>query len=62
MTLRKSGPEVRCDNETSRWTEEGPGGLVDARKQVERYISKYLRNIRAPMGAKPKLIAWMEVS
>ena len=55
-------PEVRCDKETSRWTEEGPGALVDARKQIERYISKYLMHIQAPMGAKPKLIAWMEIS
>lgn len=55
-------PEVRCDMETSRWTEDGPGALVDARKQIERYIRKYLMHIQAPMGAKPKLIAWMEAS
>ena len=55
-------PEVRCDKETSRWTEDGPGALVDARKQIERYIHKYLMRIQAPIGAKPKLIAWMEVS
>ena len=55
-------PEVRCDKETSRWTEDGPGALVDARKQIERYIHKYLMRIQAPIGAKPKLIAWMEAS
>ena len=55
-------PEVRCDKETSRWTEEGPGALVDARKNIERHIRGYLRDIQAPMGAKPKLIAWMEIS
>ena len=55
-------PEIRCDQNTERWTESGPGGLVDARKRIERHIRAYLRNIQAPIGVKPKLIAWMEVS
>ena len=55
-------PEIRCGEDTTRWTEDGPEGLVDARKKIERYIRKYLLQIQAPMGAKPKLIAWMEVS
>ncbi len=55
-------PEIRCGENTTRWTEYGPGGLVDARKQIERHIREYLRNIQAPMNAKPKLIAWMEIS
>ncbi len=56
-------PEVRCDKETSRWTEDGPGALVDARKKIERYIrDKDLKRIQTSMGAKPKLIAWMEIS
>ena len=55
-------PEIRCGKDTIRWTEEGPAGLTDTRKQIERYIRTYLRDIQAPMGAKPKLIAWMEVS
>ena len=56
-------PEVRCDKETSRWTEDGPGALVDARKKIERYIrNKYFKRIQAPMDLKFKLIAWMEIS
>lgn len=56
-------PEVRCDIETARWTEDGPGALVEARKKIERYIrNKYLKHIQTSMGEKPKLIAWMEVS
>ncbi|MDE0326137.1 MAG: helicase-related protein [Candidatus Poribacteria bacterium] len=55
-------PEVRCGEEAIRWTENGPGGLVDARKKIERHINKYLMRIQAPMGAKPKLVAWMEIS
>ena len=49
-------PEIRCDENTERWTESGPGGLVDARKQIERHIRKYLMHIQAPMGTKPKLL------
>ena len=45
-----------------RWTENGPGGLVDARKQIELHIRAYFKRIQAPIGTKPKLIAWMEIS
>ena len=54
-------PEIRCDKNAARWTNSGPGGLGEARKKVERHIRAYLRQIQAPMGAKPKLIAWMEI-
>ncbi|RKU11633.1 hypothetical protein C6501_12155 [Candidatus Poribacteria bacterium] len=54
-------PEIRCDIETKRYTEEGPGGLRDALKKVEKHIQKHLMKIQAPMGAKPKLIAWLEI-
>ena len=55
-------PEIRCGEDTARWTESGPGGFVDARKQIERHIRSYLMRTQAPMGAKAKLIAWMEIS
>ena len=61
-TVEKIWPEIRCDEKTTRWTENGPGGLVDDRKKIERHIRGYLRDIQASMGEKPKLIAWMEVS
>ena len=54
-------PEIRCSENTRRWTENGPGGLRDARKRIERHIRGYLMRIQAPMGVKPKLIAWMEI-
>ena len=60
--IQKIWPEIRCDKGTVRRTESGPGGVVDARKKIEHHIRKYLRDIQAPMGAKPKLIVWMEVS
>ena len=55
-------PEVRCSEDTMRWTEGGPGGLTDERKRIERHIRTYLMRIQAPMGVEPKLIAWMEIS
>ena len=55
--------EIRCDVETPRHIEAGQGGLGNARKKIEQFIrSTYLRSIQAPIGAKPKLLAWMEVS
>ena len=54
--------EIRCDVKTARYTEGGQGGLGNARKKIERFIrSTYLRSIQAPIGAKPKLLAWMEI-
>ena len=55
-------PDIRCDIETARYTEEGPSGLRDALKKVEKHIQKHLMQIQAPMGEKPKLITWMEIS
>ena len=55
-------PEIRCDNETQRHTAVGIAGLKEVLKKVERYIQQtYLLQIQAPMGTKPKLIAWMEL-
>ena len=54
--------EIRCGEDTMRWTEDGPAGLTDARKKIERHIRIYLRDIQAQMGEKAKLIAWMEIS
>ncbi len=61
-TVEEIWPEIRCDAETMRWIEYGQDGLVDARKAIERHIRDYFMRIQAPMGAKPKLIAWMEIS
>lgn len=54
-------PEIRYDIETERYTDEGPGGLRDALKKVEKHIQKHLMQIQAPMGEKPKLVTWMEI-
>lgn len=60
--VRYIWPDVRCDLETSRYIGAGPGGLKDALKKVEKHIQRYLMQIQAPIGKKPKLIAWLEIS
>jgi hypothetical protein len=36
--------------------------LADARKTVENHIKNtYLKDVQAPVGAKPELIGWMEI-
>ena len=60
--IERVWPEIRCDEEMMRRTKNGPGALVEARKQIERHIQGYFRGIQAPIGTKPKLIAWMEIS
>ena len=60
--VRDIWPEIRCDIETKRYTEEGPGELRYALKKVEKHIQMYLMKIQAPMGEKPKLITWLEIS
>ncbi len=60
--VRDIWPEIRCDIDTERYTEKGPGGLKDVLKKVEKHIrEKYLRDIQAEMGEKPKLITWLEI-
>jgi hypothetical protein len=54
---------ARCMSDTPRMVSQGAKGLSDARKAVEKHIKNtYLRDIEAPMGAKPTLLAWMEIA
>ena len=56
-------PEIRCDVDTDRFTAEGPGRLRNVLNKIERYIHQnYFMRIQAPMGTKPELVTWMEIS
>lgn len=47
---------------TERKVEQGVTKLADARKAIEKHIKDtYLKDIQAPIGAKPTLLAWMEI-
>lgn len=54
---------ARCVLSTARRVTQGVGGLAEARKAIEKHIKNtYLKAVQAPVGAKPTLIAWMEVA
>lgn len=61
--LKEIWTAIRCRSETSRKIRHKIEGMQDARKAIEKHITNtYLRDIQAPVGSKPKLLAWMEIS
>lgn len=54
---------IRSNPETPRLTQIDRPALSDIRMLVEKHITKtYLRKVQAPLGVKPILKAWMELS
>jgi len=54
---------VRCKSGTDRNSSAPPDSLTEARRKVESHIKNgYLRAIQAPVGVKPMLLGWMELS
>ena len=54
---------IRCTAETPRHCEVEQATLAKVRKKVERHIKNtYLKQHQAPVGVKPILKAWMEIS
>ena len=47
-------PEIRCGEDTTRWTEDGPEGLVDARKKIERLHTQVSLTDTGTYGSKTK--------
>jgi len=61
--LEETWTAVRCSPDTERVVEQGVANLADARKEIEKHIKNtYLKDAQAPIGAKPVLLAWMELS
>jgi len=61
--LERTWTAVRCDQGTERLVEQGVANLTESRKAIERHIKQtYLKDIQAPIGARPVLLAWMEIS
>jgi len=60
--LEETWTAVRCAKDTERIIKQGVTKLAPARKDIEKHIKNtYLKDIQAPIGAKPTLIAWMEI-
>jgi len=54
---------IRCLSGTERVAKEAPESLTAARRKAEAHIRNgYLKAIQAPVGAKPELLEWMELS
>jgi len=54
---------IRCKPETKRHCVEPQETLVEVRQKVEKYLRNgYLKKVQAPMGVRPILKAWMEIS
>ncbi|GAI51290.1 unnamed protein product, partial [marine sediment metagenome] len=52
-----------CSQDTKRVVKQGVTKLAPARKAIEKHIKNtYLKDIQAPIGAKPTLVAWMEIN
>lgn len=61
--LEDTWSAVRCSKDTKRVVEKGVTALSTARKAIEKHIKNtYLKDVQAPIGAKPVLLAWMEIS
>jgi hypothetical protein len=61
--LTVAWPHARCAAPTPRKTEQGPGALRPSLKAIEKHIKNtYMRDAQVPVGAKPTLLAWLEVS
>ena len=61
-TLEETWTAVRCSKDTKRIIEKGVTELAPARKAIEKHIKNtYLKDVQAPVGAKPTLLAWMEL-
>ena len=55
--------QIRSTPETPEVTKMEQPALSDIRTLVEKHITKtYLRKVQAPLGVKPILKAWMELS
>ncbi|MBW2637503.1 MAG: DEAD/DEAH box helicase family protein, partial [Deltaproteobacteria bacterium] len=61
--LEQTWTAVRCARGTERIVEQGVANLAETRKAIEKHVKQtYLKDIKAPIGAKPTLLAWMEIS
>lgn len=54
---------IRCTPDTPRHCAQSQETLAEIRVKVEKHIKNdYLKRVQAPVGAKPVLKAWMEIS
>ena len=53
---------IRCGKDAPRVLILGNESFASIRKEMEKHIrNTYLKSIQAPLGAKPRLVTWMEL-
>ena len=54
---------IHCEPETPRQCQIAQPTLAEARAKAEKHLKNgYLRQVQAPVGVGPTLIAWMELN
>jgi superfamily II DNA or RNA helicase len=54
---------IRCAHDTPRMCVQAQEALTEIRQKVEKYLKNgYLKRVQAPIGTRPILKAWMEIS
>lgn len=54
---------IRCEQSEQRAVAISPEDFAECKKKIESYINRtYMRSIQAPIGIKPKLITWMQLT
>lgn len=55
--------EIRCEEDENRFINVTEVELTQVRKKMEKYINRsYMRRAQTPMGIKPRLVTWMQLS
>ena len=54
---------IQCEQDEARKMNTTEEDFVEIRKKIESYIKKsYMRAVQAPVGVKPRLVTWMQMS
>lgn len=54
---------IKCNSDESRVVSTTEQTFTEKRKTIEDYIKKsYMRTVQAPVGVKPRLVTWMQLS
>ena len=54
---------IKCEPEEARKLQTTEEDFAEVRKKIESFIKKsYMRAVQAPLGVKPRLVTWMQIS
>lgn len=54
---------IKCEPDEKRKLQIREEDFAEVRKKIESFIKKsYMRAVQAPLGVKPRLVTWMQIS